>query len=83
MVGGPLSVKNDDAGFMNNEIYYREITVYGSYSPSPSDLKKSFELLRDDKINVKNLSTVYELKDLNKAVQDTLNGSIMKAYIRI
>lgn len=77
------SVKNDETGFMNNEIYYREIMVYGSYSPAPIDLKTSFELLRDKKINVKNLSVIYELKDLDKAVQDTLNGSIMKAYIRM
>ncbi len=77
------SVKNDDTGFMNNEIYYREITVFGSYSPAPDDLTKAFELLKNNKINVKNLSTEYKLEDLNKAVQDTLNGSIMKAYIRM
>ncbi len=65
------SVKNDETGFMNNEIYYRELSIYGSYSPAPSDLSKSFELLRDNKINVENLSVIYELEDLNKAVHYT------------
>ena len=72
-----------NSGFPNNEIYYRELTVLGSYSPSPADLKESLELLKSGKVIVKNLSTVYNLDDIQKAFDDTINNKIMKAYIKI
>ncbi len=72
-----------NTGYGNNEIYYRELTVLGSYSPSPADLKDSLELLRDGKVIVKNMSTVYSLNDIQKAFDDTINNRIMKAYIKI
>lgn len=70
-------------GFANNEIYYRELTVMGSYSPSPADLKDSIVLLASSKVNVKNISTVYELKDIEQAFRDTIENKILKAYIKI
>lgn len=70
-------------GFANNEIYYRELTVMGSYSPSPADLKDSIELLLSGKVNVKNISTVYELEDIEQAFHDTIDNNILKAYIKI
>ena len=68
-------------GYMNNDIYYRELTVLGSYSPSPADLKDSMTLLETGKVNVKNLSVHYKLDDLKNAIDDTINNKIMKAYI--
>lgn len=70
-------------GFANNEIYYRELTVMGSYSPSPADLKDSIELLASGKVNVKNLSTVYEFNDIENAFRDTMSNKILKAYIKV
>lgn len=70
-------------GYPNNEIYYRELTVLGSYSPAPSDLKESLELLQSKKVKVKGLSTVYELDDINNAFNDTIANKILKAYIKI
>lgn len=70
-------------GFANNEIYYRELTVMGSYSPSPDDLKDSIELLAGEKVNVKNLSTVYEFDDIEKAFRDTMSNTILKAYVKM
>lgn len=70
-------------GFANNEIYYRELTVMGSYSPSPADLKDSIELLASGKVNVKNLSTVYEFGEIEKAFRDTIENKILKAYIKL
>lgn len=70
-------------GYANNEIYYRELTLMGSYSPSPADLKDSIELLKSGKVNVKNLSKVYEFSDIEKAFEDTIKNSILKAYIKI
>lgn len=70
-------------GYANNEIYYRELTVMGSYSPSPADLKDSMELLSTGKVNVKNISTIYDLNDIDKAFRDTINNTTLKAYIEI
>lgn len=72
-----------NTAYPNNEIYYRELTVLGSYSPSPADLKDSLELLRSGKVIVKNMSTIYGLNDIQKAFDDTISNRIMKAYIKI
>lgn len=72
-----------NTAYPNNEIYYRELTVLGSYSPSPADLKDSLELLRSGKVIVKNMSTIYGMNDIQKAFDDTISNRIMKAYIKI
>jgi L-iditol 2-dehydrogenase len=76
------SIKNNN-GFQNNDIYYREITVMGSYSPSPMDLEDSINLIESKKVNVSELSTIYKIENLNEAIKDTLSNKIMKAYIQI
>lgn len=70
-------------GYANNEIYYRELTIMGSYSPAPMDLKDSIKLLESGAVNVANLSTVYELEEIENAFYDTINNKILKAYIKI
>ena len=90
-------------GYPNNEIYYKELTVMGSYSPSPADLKDSFDLLtsagvnsegvnpegvnpggkNSRRVNVKGLTTVYPLEDIQQAFDDTISNKIFKAYIQI
>ncbi len=77
------STPSDLAAYQNNEIYYRELTVMGSYSPSPADLKNSLELLSTGKVNVKGISTEYKLDDIQQAFDDTMSNRIMKAYIKI
>lgn len=77
------STPHDETSYPNNEIYYRELTVMGSYSPSPEDLKDSLELLKTGKVNVKGISTEYKLEDIQKAFDDTMSNRIMKAYIKI
>lgn len=72
-----------NTGYPNNEIYYKELTVMGSYSPSPKDLKESFDLLTSYKVNVKNLTTVYPLEKIQQAFEDTVSNKIFKAYIKI
>ena len=71
------------SGYSNNEIYYKELTVLGSYSPSPQDLKDSYELLTERRVNVKNLTTVYPLDKIQQAFDDTVSNKIFKAYIKI
>lgn len=72
-----------NTGYANNEIYYRELTVLGSYSPSPADLKDSYEFLKNKEVQVKGLSTYYPLEQVQKAINDTLENKILKAYIQI
>ena len=69
-------------GYANNEIYYKELTVLGSYSPRPQDLETSLQLLTNGEVNVKYLSTVYQAEDIQKAFDDTMSNKIMKAYIK-
>lgn len=73
----------NNQGYPNNEIYYRELTVLGSYSPSPADLKDSLKLLADKEVKVNGLSTEYPLEQIQKAINDTVDNKIMKAYIKI
>ena len=69
--------------YPNNEIYYRELTVMGSYSPDLCDLKKSLELLKSGEVKVDGLSIVYPLDQVQQAIQDTKANKIMKAYIKV
>lgn len=77
------STPHDETSYQNNEIYYRELTVLGSYSPSPDDLKDSLELLKSGKVIVKGISTEYKFDDIQKAFDDTMSNKIMKAYIKV
>ncbi len=69
--------------FPNNEIYYRELTVMGSYSPDLCDLKESLHLLKTKAVKVEGLSTVYPLENLQQAILDTKSNKIIKAYVKI
>lgn len=85
-MGGKILVFSstpNNMGYANNEIYYKELTVLGSYSPSPKDLEDAFELLSSEKVNVKNLTTTYRLEDIQQAFDDTISNKIFKAYIKI
>ncbi len=71
------------SGYQNNEIYYRELTVLGSYSPAPVDLALSFELLSTGVIDLSGVSTDYTLDNLPCAVDDTMKNKIFKACIKL
>ncbi len=72
-----------DSGYTNNEIYYRELSIIGSYSPAPIDLKNAHSKILNKEIRLEGISTIYPLQDIQKAVDDTLSGKIYKAYIKI
>lgn len=85
-LGGKILVFSstpNNNGYANNEIYYKELTVMGSYSPSPKDLEDSFILLTTGKVDVKGLTTVYPLEKIHEAFEDTISNRIFKAYISI
>ncbi|MBQ9149339.1 alcohol dehydrogenase catalytic domain-containing protein [bacterium] len=77
------SIENDSFGFSNNEIYYRELSIISSYSPSVDDIKLSAELLNNKIVNVAGLSSRYALDNLAQAVDDSFKGNVFKAYIEI
>ena len=84
-LGGKILVFSStpkNLGYTNNDIYYKELTVLGSYSPRPQDLETSLQLLTNGEVNVKYLSTVYHAEDIQKAFDDTMSNKIMKAYIK-
>lgn len=85
-MGGKILVFSstpNNCGYPNNEIYYKELTVLGSYSPSPDDLKLAYELLKDKKVKTDNLTTIYPLEKIQEAFEDTMSNKIFKAYIKI
>ena len=85
-MGGKILVFSstpNNLGYANNEIYYKELTVMGSYSPSPQDLEVSFNLLSSGKKDVKNLTTTYPIDRIQDAFEDTISNKIFKAYISL
>lgn len=85
-MGGKILVFSstpNNFGYANNEIYYKELTVLGSYSPSPKDLEDSFELLTSGKMNVSGLTTTYSMDEIQKAFEDTISNKTYKAYIKV
>lgn len=74
------SVKNEQ-GYTNNDIYYRELTVLGSYSPSVEDLRESSKILKY--INTDGILREYPLEQLKNAVDDTMENKIYKAFIKL
>ena len=84
-LGGKILVFSstpNNSAYSNNDIYYKELTVLGSYSPRPQDLETSLQLLTNGEVNVKNLSTIYTLDKIQDAFDDTISNKIMKAYIK-
>ena len=77
------SVKDDMTAFTNNEIYYRELSVISSYSPSVEDIKLSSELINNKIVELKGLSSIYSLDNLQQAIDDSIEGKVFKAYIKI
>ena len=66
------STKTNDLGFNNNDIYYKELTVMGSYSPNLSNLKEALELISQKKILVSELIS-------HKTSLEKLGATIQKA----
>ena len=71
-----------EEGFFNNEIYYRELTVMGSYSPSPLTLKEAYQMIITEKIKLKKLITdIVPLKELPKEINKCFNNKSVKMMV--
>ena len=84
--GGTILVfasSKTNVNYLHNDIYYKELTVFGSYSPSPADLEESYKIIEEGHIQLDELISEYDLSDINQALDDTLSNKIMKACIRL
>ena len=71
-----------EEGFYNNEIYYRELSIMGSYSPSPICLKEAYQLIITGKIKLKKLITdIVPLKELPKQIEKCFKNKSVKMMI--
>ena len=85
-LGGKILVFSStplNQGYPNNEIYYKELSVMGSYSPAPEDLEESFKLLTSKRVSTANLSTNYSFENIQEAFDNTIQNKILKAYIEL
>lgn len=70
-------------GFDNNEIYYRELTIKGSYSPSPVSLKEAYQLLITGKLKLSKLiSDIVSLEELPSQIDKCLTSESMKMIVK-
>ena len=78
------SVANELKGYTNNDIYYKELTVLGSYSPNLSNLKESLELISGGKIQVKELIThESNLENLGATIEQLKIDKGIKAFLNM
>lgn len=71
-----------EEGFFNNEIYYRELTILGSYSPSPITLKEAYQLIITGKIKLRKLITdIIPLKELPNHIEKCFNNKSIKMMV--
>jgi len=62
-----FAIPKDNISIPNAEFWRNELTLISSYGAAPRDLKESLELIKSEKINVKNLITDrFSLDDIQK-----------------
>lgn len=73
-----------EEGFYNNEIYYRELTIIGSYSPSPLCLKEAYQLIITEKIKLRKIITnIIPLKELPKQIDKCFKNESLKMMVEV
>ena len=78
------SVADATKAFTNNDIYYKELTVLGSYSPNLSNLKESLELISSGIIKVQKLITHHSnLENLGENIKLCSANQGIKTYLSI
>lgn len=73
---------SEERGFYNNEIYYRELIIIGSYSPSPLTLKEAYEMIITERIKLRNVITdIIPLKDLPVQIEKCFCNKTIKMMV--
>jgi L-iditol 2-dehydrogenase len=66
----------------SNLVHYREISVHGVHASNPAQNRQTLQWITDGSLNVKPYSSsVYALKDIEKAFQAINDERIMKAIV--
>ena len=77
------STKEESINIDFNALYFREISLISSYSPSPHELKEALELLKINKIIVKDLiSSCLPLSDAKAGIKTAFNKRALKVIFR-
>jgi len=63
------------------ELYHRELQLITTYSPSPDALRKSFEILRDENLNLRQMFKSYQPHEFQFAIDEINNRKILKALV--
>ena len=63
------------------DLYHKELQIITTYSATPKSLKKSFEILRDNHLDLKRMLTFYTPEDFNTAIADVISRNSLKAVI--
>ncbi len=78
------SIADANKAFSNNDIYYKELTVLGSYSPNLANLSESLELLSSGIIKVQALITQRSnLENLGETIKLCGANKGIKSYLTI
>ena len=63
-----FAIPQEDIKLPNLDIWRNEITITSSYGAAPKDLQETIELIKNKKINIKDLVTHrFSLEDIGKA----------------
>lgn len=69
--------------FYNNEIYFRELTIMGCYSPSPTTLKEAYQMIITGKIKLGSIITdVVSLKQLPNQIEKCFKNKSLKMIVK-
>jgi L-iditol 2-dehydrogenase len=77
------SIPDNNMGFFNNALYYRELSVIGAYSSAPAYLLQAMNLLANETIIVDEFYDILPLEDINTAINSTTSHKSIKVYLKI
>ena len=85
-IGGTIlvfsSVADISKAFTNNDIYYKELSILGSYSPNLADINEAHELIERRSIKVSDLiSHKSNIEKLGETILKTKAENGMKTYL--
>ncbi|MEW5820102.1 MAG: alcohol dehydrogenase catalytic domain-containing protein [Cyanobacteriota bacterium] len=77
------SIPDENVGYMNNDIYYRELKVFSVYSSAPMYLIKAMELIKTGKIKMDKYCEIIDLEDINLAIDKIVSHQAIKVYLKL
>lgn len=77
-------IVGESKGFLDsNVIHYKELSVYGVHASTPLQNRKALDLIVNGSLKVKKyITSIYPLKDIEKAFKEIEQGNVFKAIIK-